>query len=120
MGIISFVKDLKFKATQNEATNLPAKKSVVPPTGLKIRHPLYGDSKNAYAQFSLHTCFKLTVLLILWTHLIELEDVLAQARGEKRPKPVERDLKKSPKKLKQEIIDENQHKEEKKKKKQKM
>lgn len=53
MGIISFVKDLKFKATQNEITNLPAKKSVVPPTGLKIRHPLYGDSK----QFSLYTFF---------------------------------------------------------------
>ncbi|EFX88354.1 hypothetical protein DAPPUDRAFT_311457 [Daphnia pulex] len=92
MGIISFVKDLKFKATQNEITNLPAKKSVVPPTGLKIRHPLYGD---------------------------KLEDVLAQARGEKRPKPVERGLKKSPKKPKQEITDDNQHKEEKKKKKQK-
>ena len=45
-----------------------------------------------------------------------MEDVLAQARGEKRPKPVERGLKKSPKKPKQEITDDNQHKEEMKKK----
>jgi hypothetical protein len=49
MGMISFVKDLNLKGSKRKktlVTNLPAKLSVVPPTGLKRRHPLYGDGKT--------------------------------------------------------------------------
>ena len=48
MGLISFVKNFKLKTMKSETTNLPVKKDVIPPTGLKRRHPLYGDSKNAH------------------------------------------------------------------------
>lgn len=51
MGTISLVKDFKLKISKSETTNLPAKKGIDPPTGLKRRHPLYGDGKNAQVLF---------------------------------------------------------------------
>ena len=51
LGMISIVQDLKLKASKNNVTNLPAKKGINPPTGLKRIHPLYGDSKNSHILF---------------------------------------------------------------------
>jgi hypothetical protein len=51
LGMISIVQNLKLKASKNNVTNLPAKKGINPPTGLKRRHPLYGDGKNSHILF---------------------------------------------------------------------
>jgi hypothetical protein len=109
LGMISIVQDLKLKASKNNVTNLPAKKGINPPTGLKRRHPLYGDGKNSHILFP--HIFYLSFVVSLEPYLLELEDVLAKAKGEKRQKPAQiRDKKKALKKPKQEIIEDNQTK----------